>query len=250
VWMHAPAGSGQHDPAPGLAASLAAGLVRCDGTAHVVEVRVDRGLYLAADAAEDVETRHGKYLFRRARPGGQDPLMHEVQNRLTELEIERAASWRAQAGTDDLLVVDGSLRGRTQLPRTVSYIKSHQRAYLAPPQAQVVAELAVGQRTPVFAVTTSWPRLTWYLRLPGAGGTSWSAVARLECSAELPPDDAVRLADLSARILPRLAGRPHKDPRAPQNLVPIGGLERQLRHRLGDPALLYRALRRALSDRK
>ena len=37
----------------------------------------------------------------------------------------------------------------------------------------------------------------------------------------------------------------HKDPCAPQNLVHIGGLERQLRHRLGDQQLLYRALREA-----
>jgi hypothetical protein len=40
-------------------------------------------------------------------------------------------------------------------------------------------------------------------------------------------------------------GLPHKDPRAPQNLVPIGGLERELRHRLGDQQVLYRALRAA-----
>ncbi|MGZ6885814.1 MAG: hypothetical protein ACXVJA_06350, partial [Acidimicrobiia bacterium] len=43
--------------------------------------------------------------------------------------------------------------------------------------------------------------------------------------------------------LPRYASEPHKDPRAPQNLYPVGGLERDLRHRLGDPDLLYRALR-------
>ena len=37
----------------------------------------------------------------------------------------------------------------------------------------------------------------------------------------------------------------HKDARAPQNLYPIGGLERELRRRLGDSRLLYRALRSA-----
>ena len=42
--------------------------------------------------------------------------------------------------------------------------------------------------------------------------------------------------------LPRFASRLHKDPRAPQNLSPIGGLERELRRRLGDPAVLYRSL--------
>jgi hypothetical protein len=46
-------------------------------------------------------------------------------------------------------------------------------------------------------------------------------------------------------LLHPLASVPHTDPRAPQNLVPIGGLERELRHRLGDQHILYRALRAA-----
>jgi hypothetical protein len=46
-------------------------------------------------------------------------------------------------------------------------------------------------------------------------------------------------------VLPWFASAPHKDPRAPQNLVPIGGLERELRRRLGDEQLLFRSLRAA-----
>jgi hypothetical protein len=45
-----------------------------------------------------------------------------------------------------------------------------------------------------------------------------------------------------------VASEPHIDPRAPQNLVPIGALERQLRHRMGDPGLVYRALRSAVTE--
>ena len=48
---------------------------------------------------------------------------------------------------------------------------------------------------------------------------------------------------LLTSILPRFASEPHKEPRAPQNLYPIAGLEHHLRHRLGDPHLLERALR-------
>ena len=54
---------------------------------------------------------------------------------------------------------------------------------------------------------------------------------------------AVRLADRVTATLPRFASAPHKDPRAPENLYPIAGLERELRRRLGDPNLMYRALR-------
>ena len=57
--------------------------------------------------------------------------------------------------------------------------------------------------------------------------------------------EAAGVADQVAATLPRFASQAHKDPRAPQNLHPIAGLERELRRRLGDPALLYRSLRAA-----
>jgi hypothetical protein len=53
----------------------------------------------------------------------------------------------------------------------------------------------------------------------------------------------ISLANLSQSTLGRFASATYKDSRAPQNLYPIGGLERALRHRLSDPQLLYRALR-------
>jgi hypothetical protein len=67
-------------------------------------------------------------------------------------------------------------------------------------------------------------------------------VARLEISETTGLADAVRVADLTARMLPRLASTPERDPRAPQNLVSVGALERHLRHRLGDPTWIRRLL--------
>lgn len=241
VWVH---GEGP-EPLPGVIASLAAGLVRCDGAAQIVKVEVDRGLYAATGG--DIETRHARYTFRRT-AGGLDKLTLGVHARLAALEVEIANTWRQQSNVeDDLLVVDGPLRGRTHLARTVGYVKTHQKSYLQASQAEVVASLGPGQRSPVFKMGTSWERLSWYLRLPGASRAPWSAIVRLECAADLPPQEAIALADVTATLLPSLASAPHKDPRAPQNLVPIGGLERQLRHRLGDAALLYRALRGAIT---
>jgi hypothetical protein len=242
IWVH-----GQSpQPMPGIAASLAAGLVACDGAARIVDVAVERGLFTTAPDASDIVTRHAHYPARTAKAGsnGHDPLSLALQQHLTDTEIQLAMVFRARnpAG-DDLLVVDGPLRGRTHLPRTVGYVKTHHASYLPPAQAAVVAALAPGQRTPVFLMGTSWRRDSWYLRLPGSHGAPWSGVVRLECSADLPLAQATALADLTARLLPPLASSPHKDPRAPQNLVPIGGLERELRHRLGDQRLLYRSLR-------
>ena len=53
------------------------------------------------------------------------------------------------------------------------------------------------------------------------------------------------LAEISQLCLGRFASTEYKDGRAPQNLYPIAGLERELRRRLGDQQLLYRSLRGA-----
>jgi len=242
VWVH----GGGPQPGPGIAASFAAGLVSCDGAARIADVTVERGMFTAAAEATDITTRHARYPARLASGGGPEQLSLALQQRLTEAEVQLALTFRAQNPAGDaLLVVDGPLRGRTHLDRTVGYIKTHHASYLPSEQAATVAALMPGQRTPAFTMGTSWRRNSWYLQLPGTPGVPWSGIVRLECSADLPPAEVIRLADLTTRLLPPLASTPHKDPRAPQNLVPIGGLERELRHRLGDQQLLYRSLRAA-----
>jgi hypothetical protein len=261
-------------PFAGPATSAAAYAAASDGAARIVAVRLDRSLYTAAPSAPDLVTRHAAYtahLVPAAEPANRvelakrsagtpdagtnghdgsalpsDDLSLAVQRRLAELEVELAMAWRATGSPDELLIVDGPLRAHdTRVPNIVGYVKTHHVPYLPPPQAAVVAGLATGQRSPVFAMTTSWPRHCWYLRLATHSAAPWSGVVRLECPSDLPVADAIAIADRTARVLPPLASTPHKDPRAPQNLVPIGGLERHLRHRLGDPALLYRSLRAA-----
>jgi hypothetical protein len=233
-------------PVAGIAASLAAGLVVCDGTARVADVAVERSLFTGADDAADLITRAGRYVARPAKGAGLDKLSQAMQVRLADAEVELAIAYRsAHPGEDDLFVVDGPLRGRAHLDRTVGYIKSHHTSYLPSEQAAVVGALKPGQRTPAFGMGTSWQRTSWYLQLPGTEGVPWSGVVRLECSPDLEPKDVTALADATARVLPPFASAPHKDPRAPQNLIPIGGLERDLKHRLGDEHLLYRALKAA-----
>jgi len=57
------------------------------------------------------------------------------------------------------------------------------------------------------------------------------------------------LANLSASCIPAFAGDSTRDPRAPQNLLPIGALEQELRHRLGDSIAIRRAIERVLFER-
>ncbi len=253
VWVDEPDGSAS----PALCASYAAGVVCCcrDGGAHLLQPEIRRGLFTTADDGVDVATSAGGYRCIRVegRPG-LDPaqaLSAAVQKDMGEAELLVAATARDGHATEhDLLVVDGSLKGRQHLPRALGFIKTHSRTFLPAEVGGVVAELRPGQRTPVFRMGSSGSesmiaRYSWYLRLPCGPGAPWAGIARVECSAELPVSQAVVLADTSQVTLPRFASTEYKDSRAPQNLYPIAGLERALRRRLGEPTLLYRALRRA-----
>ena len=254
AWVHGPDGS----VAPALCATYAAGAVRCTpgpssvrpgsatvagASARISAVLVERGLFTASPHALGVHTRAGDYPLRTVGSTRTEALPLALQARMAELEISAAEA--ACDGDCDLLVVDGPLRGRGHLPNAVGFIKTHQVAYLPAAQHGVVGALAPGQRTPVFATGTAFSRYACYLRLPGGVATPWAGVVRLEVPADLDVPVAVALIERAAGALPRYASQPHKEPRAPQNLYPIAGLERALRRRLGDEALLYRALRQA-----
>jgi hypothetical protein len=239
-----------------LCASYAAGVVCCCAAgAHLLVADTRRGLFTIAPHAVDVDTVAGTYRawHAPAKPGVplSMTLSEALQRRLGEVEVRMAGEARdalaghGLAGGSDLLVVDGPLRGRQHLPRTLGFIKSHRASYLPAALNATVGALTARQRTPVFLMGTSWERHAWYLRLPCASGAPWAGIVRVECSADLPSPDVVGLADLSQVTLARFASTEYKDARAPQNLYPIAGLERELRRRLGDPRLLYRALRQA-----
>ena len=265
VWIDLPVDAGEAQVAPGkateaiaaLCASYAAGVVCCSGQqAHLVTAELRRGLFSIAPHASDISTWAGKYQAHHVVGNATDvPLMarlsQALQRRLADIEVVTAATARSAIhdhGTpadDDLLIIDGPLRGRQHLPRALGYIKSHRSTYLPPGLNGLVGRLTPGQRTPVFLMGTSWDRHSWYLRLPGPPGSPWAGIVRVECSADLSTTEVIRLANLSQTALGRFASTAYKDSRAPQNLYPIGGLERELRHRLGDPQLLYRALREA-----
>jgi hypothetical protein len=230
------------EPAPnlGLAASFAAGVVRINGRAQLAEAEVRRAIFTACPAAKAVQAPLTSYPIIHSAGADPEALSLTLQQQMRDLELLVAHSTRAS--DDDLLLLDGPLHGRTTLPRTVGYIKTHHAAYLPTEFNAIVATLRPGQRTPVFTIGTTWSRHTWYVKLPVISEMPWAGVVRCECADSLPRGEAVRLAEATTALLPRLASSAHKDPRAPQNLTPIGGLEKLLRHRLGDPTKLHRSL--------
>jgi hypothetical protein len=240
VWLDDGAG-GAH---PGICASFAAGAARCDQAARIGPVIVDRGLFTLFGQAESVTTNAGEFPARLAAGEGVEALSLALQERMGQAEISAAEAACAEAPAD-LVVIDGPLRGRQHLSHAVGYVKTHHVAYLPPELHILVGALAPGQRSPLFVLGTSWSRLAWYFRLPGKTDIPWAGVVRGECSSDFQLADAKALADRVTSTLPRFASEPHKEPRAPQNLYPIAGLERELRRRMGDPQVLYRALRRS-----
>jgi hypothetical protein len=238
---------------PGICASYAAGVVcSCGDGAHIAVSEVRRGFFTSAATASHVDTMSGRYTCHRTMPSTEQPptvnLINALQRALMDLEITVAVEARARCvgpDVDDLLIVDGPLRGRSHLPRTLGYVKTHSAQFLPPDLNDVVAELSAGHRTPVFMIGGSWDRYSWYLRLPCLPLSPWAGIVRLEAAPELTLDEVVRLANVTQILLGRFASVDYKDGRAPQNLVPIGGLERELRHRLGLAPLLYRHLRAA-----
>jgi len=248
-------GSPANEASAAICASYSAGVVCCCETgAHLLAADTRRGLFTVAPHAEDIGTSAGAFVAFHASANPKMPLSvtlsSTLQARLADVELAVAADARSELNShvpsaDDLLVVDGPLRGREHLPRALGYIKSHLAAYLPTEQHAMVGTLRAGQRTPVFRIGGNWDRYSWYLRLPCLPSAPWAGIVRIECSPDLPVADVLALAGLSQSTLVRFASTEYKDSRAPQNLCPIAGLERELRRRLGDSRLLFRALRLA-----
>lgn len=142
-----------------------------------------------------------------------------------------------------MVVVDGRLNWQPKSgTMVIGLIKTIHRRYLEPPQLAVVPKLAPKTRTPVFRIGGKHAVYSWYLRLTESRPIDhpWTGVIRLETLDSVPLKEAIRLADLTANHLPAFASSPVYDPRAPQNLYPVGGLETQLRHSLGDTQWIRR----------
>jgi hypothetical protein len=137
----------------------------------------------------------------------------------------------------EMVVVDGRLNWQPKSgTMVIGLVKTIHKQYLQQPQLGVLAKLTPKMRTPIFRIGGKHSVYSWYLRLSKSRAMdhSWSGIVRLETLDSVPLQRAKHLADLTACHLPAFASSSAHDARAPQNLYPIGGLETQLRHTLGD----------------
>ena len=181
---------------------------------------------------------------------GHDPdRLDEAVHKLMQRHEQQLAQRLAAQHTTRLVLVDGPSGGRIR-GKVVGIAKTHHRRYLeAGEHVDVVSTLGPGQRTPLFRVMYQQRNravLSWYTRV-APGVHPWEGTVRCD-TADRPLADAIRLADTVTGLLPVLASPAHFDPRAPQNLVPIVGLERLLKNRLGDPRIVARRLADSIAE--
>ncbi len=235
---------------PGVLFSFAVGAVVLEaGRLAFAEAAIDR--LLVSPAPADLVLGPSLRYRPLAHPGpGREELMAAAR------EVRRKAEWAlgarlARERPGALVIHDGTLffpkSGDVGVAR-IGYVKSFYQSYLDRERARLLEALAPGERTPVFRVPAAARRtprdfFSWYLRLPlspSAPFSPSSGLVRLETDA--PLDEALVLAEQSLDLFPRLASEPYRDPRAPANLIPIGGLERELRRRLGRRDLVKRRI--------
>lgn len=227
--------------------SFAVGAVELAGSqASFCEPRVFRTAVLGAgqQLPAPVQVRDGLVYAAEStavtEPDG--PLRHiQKSMRLAEATLARDLS-----GDDTLVIVDGPLSFEPERPAlALGYIKRVHEIYLPAKFLPLLAGLPAGSRTPMFTIQSTrsgFARYAWFQRLaaPAVGATELHGIVRLEVSTAVGIDTAGRLADAATVWLPKAAPSRARDPRSPQNLLPIGALEQRLRAQLGHSQLIRR----------
>jgi hypothetical protein len=171
------------------------------------------------------------------------PLVVFEAMRAAEAQLARACA--AEAAT--LVVADGPLTfGEASRGQALGFVKRFFKIYVGNGQFRTLANLPVGARSPLFHIRggARFGRFSWFVRLAPRLSIDGdiTGLARLEIADVVGFETARSLADAVTVVLPRFVPSRGRDPRAPQNLLPIGALEARLRHQLGDTRLIRRRL--------
>jgi hypothetical protein len=238
----------------GLFGSIGVGTVRVERLATFQEIRIQRCMVVGAGVSPEAETikqaqflkiGNAELIFESVAVPDNTPAaaVAGLQNCMRDAEARLAEELSTESAC---VFADGPLTYFSGIKQpAVGVIKRLVEPYLPAPQFELVRQLRTGQRTPLFVITKAkYDRYSWYLRvgMPRAMDHDVAGVLRLEVRSGIGLERAVEIADLSASCLPSFAGDSFRDPRSPQNLLPIGSLENELRHRLGDSLAIRRAI--------
>ena len=160
----------------------------------------------------------------------------------------------ATKDANTLVIRDGPLRYESPI-FTLGYVKTMHKNYLTEKYAALLWQLLPGQRTPIFKINIqNKSRLSWYLKSGNSQHSPQKAyhdlhgIVRLELSGNTPWLEAQEIANRSTDLIPKYASHPSRDPRAPQNLTPVGALERELGRYMGDAGVIQRRVQHFLAS--
>jgi hypothetical protein len=241
----------------GMFGSIAVGAVEIDGNkARVDRVVVRRYLVLGSNRSSEPEAfQIGNVLvtfdsYSTADSGPTGPML-ALQN---QMRTEEALLAEAIEASGACVFADGPLTYFSELKhRTIGIVKRLHQPYISSAHFALLSQLQARERTPIFAILDGkYDRYAWYLRLANARAVDHGAagIIRLEVRTGLGIEEAIKSAKISAACLPAFASDATRDPRSPQNLLPVGALEQELRRRLGDAIAIRRGIEKRLFERE
>lgn len=233
-----------------LLATVVAGAVLRDGAGirPVGEPKKLHVLLHSAEIEEPLPPGLGHYRLIRTKRSDTASLRSKVTEVMRRLEASLVNELEG-----GLVIVDGQIfPGDAPYARPGSllgYTKTQAATYLGPEEQALLYHLEPFERTPVFTIPGYALRrpidvYSWYVRLPLKPSLTFfggAGLLRVE-TASAEPAEARQLADLSVSLFCALASSPARDPRAPQNLVPVGGLELWLGRNLGSAEVMRRRI--------
>lgn len=237
-----------------LLATVIAGAVLRDGAGiRPVGEPLKRHILLhSADLEEPLPPGLGHY--RPIQTSKSDPA--SLRAKVTE-QMRRLEASLVNELEGGLVIVDGQVFPGEQpykAPEQIlGYTKTQAATYLGPEEQALLHDLKPHQRTPIFSIPGYALRrpldvFSWYVRLPLEPSIPfYSGAVLLRVETPTPePAEASKLADLSVNLFCMLASSPARDPRAPQNLIPIAGLEQWLGRHMGQGEVIRRRIVQAL----
>jgi uncharacterized protein len=252
----------------GVFATLAVGAVRVDRNtqrATCLEPKIKRAIAIGGNLTPPItcipcplgsNTTLRYDLCLTSSENNPKAALFSIQKAMLEAEARLAEQFN---GDRSIFVIrDGPLLyGSYKSPGlTMGYVKTMGKQYLTGDAAKLLWNLKLGERTPIFSIgkpksfKSHW---SWYLRsgeqniIPKKlGYHDLHGIVRLDLYSEVPLEKAVEIANLSTILIPEYASHPVRDPRAPQNLTPVGGLEKELGRHMGDKKVVERRIRNFL----
>lgn len=237
----------------GAIGSYGVGAVRAeDGRAAFADHRIGRLIIFGSGEHPGTTLALGRGLVYEPVAAADDDPDAPVRALHASMRAAEEAFANSLSAASALVIVDGPLNiSQPGRGGAVGFIKRLHRMYVAPSQLAVVSTLPPGARSPIFLIRSAgrFGRYSWFLRLgrPLRMESAFTGIVRLEVAESIGLEGAVRLANEVTAVLPRFVPSRTRDPRAPQNLLPIGALEHHLRHHLGDARLIARRLATVLA---